>query len=431
MFFEQSLIGSMANFGYVVGDPATKAAAVFDPSFDARVLQKVAEENGYSIGLIFNTHHHVDHVFDNERLANESGGKIAAHRLSNVRKDLVLEDGQIVGVGGLKVKVVHTPGHSPDSCCFIVSGRVFTGDCLFVGDFGRVDLPGSSVEDMYAPLLGRDDEAALGKRVRIVARRILRAAHETLPVGPVADHQLPISALFAAADEVLLADRWTVGRDAITRRPPAVGMFDHGRAAFRAVFLRALDDSDLRQWVGVPTRGVPVAAEEAAPAPGPDDREVPLLADVALPDVVLLPQRRFDFLADRLAVRLERLEDLAEHLLRFADDVLTGPDAGRDSLHVGLEMRRHLRLGDSLRVILQRLDDRPPARRRPWVLAFDEFAIVELLDDLVSRGLRSQSEALHLLDEGPFAVSPRRLRPILPEGDRPQPLEALVYGERG
>src|SRR5213594_1005499 len=89
MFFEQRLIGSMANFGYVVGDPATKAAAVFDPSFDARVLQKVAEENGYSIGLIFNTHHHVDHVFDNERLANESGGKIAAHRLSNVRKDLV------------------------------------------------------------------------------------------------------------------------------------------------------------------------------------------------------------------------------------------------------------------------------------------------------------------------------------------------------
>src|SRR3989442_995116 len=124
-----------------------------------------------------------------------------------------------------------------------------------------------------APLLGRDDEAALGERVRIVARRILRAAHATLPVGPVPDHPLPISALFAAADEVLLADRWTVGRDAITRRPPAVGMFDHGRAAFRAVFLRALDDSDLRQWVGVPTRGVPGAAEEAAPAPGPEDRK--------------------------------------------------------------------------------------------------------------------------------------------------------------
>ncbi len=155
MWFEQRLIGSMANFGYVIGDPATKIAAVFDPSFDARVLQKAAAEHGYSIALIFNTHHHVDHVFDNERLADETGGKIAAHRLSNVRKDLVLEDGTIVSVGDLKVKVVHTPGHSPDSCCFIVAGRVFTGDCLFVGDCGRVDLPGSSVGDMYDSLFNK------------------------------------------------------------------------------------------------------------------------------------------------------------------------------------------------------------------------------------------------------------------------------------
>src|SRR2546426_9067016 len=118
MSFEQSLIGSMANLGYVVGDPATKAAAVFDPSFDARVLQKVAEENGYSIGLIFNTHHHVDHVFDNERLANESGGKNAAHPLSKVREEPLLGGGQSVGVGGLQGEIVPTPGHSPHSRCF-------------------------------------------------------------------------------------------------------------------------------------------------------------------------------------------------------------------------------------------------------------------------------------------------------------------------
>src|SRR2546426_5114183 len=122
MFFEQRLIGSMANFGYVFGDPATKVAAVMDPSFDARLLQKVAGENGYSIGLIFNTHHHFDHVFDNERLANETGGEVAAHRLSKVREELVLEDGQIVDVGGLQGKIVPTPGHPPQPCCFILSG---------------------------------------------------------------------------------------------------------------------------------------------------------------------------------------------------------------------------------------------------------------------------------------------------------------------
>ena len=142
----------MANFGYVIGDPETKEAAVIDPSFNAKELQRAAKENGFAIRFIFNTHHHPDHVFDNERLADETGGTIAAHRLSEVRKDLVLDDGQLVKVGRLKVKVVHTPGHSPDSCCFIVSGRVFTGDCLFVGDCGRVDLPGSSVEAMYDSL---------------------------------------------------------------------------------------------------------------------------------------------------------------------------------------------------------------------------------------------------------------------------------------
>ncbi|MFA5896062.1 MAG: MBL fold metallo-hydrolase [Thermoplasmata archaeon] len=155
LYFEQHLIGQMRNFGYVIGDPKTKKAAVVDPSFDARILQKVASNNGYSIEVIFNTHHHTDHVFDNERLADETGAKVAAHRLSMVRKDITLEDGEIVPLGELKVKVVHTPGHSPDSSCYIVAGRVFTGDCLFVGDCGRVDLPGSSVEQMYDSLFNK------------------------------------------------------------------------------------------------------------------------------------------------------------------------------------------------------------------------------------------------------------------------------------
>ncbi|MEK6912204.1 MAG: MBL fold metallo-hydrolase [Candidatus Thermoplasmatota archaeon] len=155
MFFEQRLIGQMANFGYLIADPEAKRAAVIDPSFDARILQKVAAENGYAIELILNTHHHPDHCFDNERLANETGGKVAAHKLSRVRKDIVLEDGGIVPVGGLKIKVLHTPGHSPDSCCFLIGGRVFTGDCLFVGDCGRVDLPGSDIEQMYDSLFNK------------------------------------------------------------------------------------------------------------------------------------------------------------------------------------------------------------------------------------------------------------------------------------
>lgn len=155
IYFEQHLIGQMRNFGYLIGDPVQKVAAVVDPSFDAHVLQKAASNNGYTIQIIFNTHHHTDHVFDNERLADETSAKVAAHELSRVRKDLVLHDGDIVPLGELKIKIVHTPGHSPDSSCFVVGGRVFTGDCLFVGDCGRVDLPGSSVEQMYDSLFNR------------------------------------------------------------------------------------------------------------------------------------------------------------------------------------------------------------------------------------------------------------------------------------
>src|SRR3989304_4334284 len=62
MFFEQRLIGMMANFGYLIGDPEAKVAAVVDPSFDARVLQKVAAENGDAVELILNTHPDPDHA---------------------------------------------------------------------------------------------------------------------------------------------------------------------------------------------------------------------------------------------------------------------------------------------------------------------------------------------------------------------------------
>src|SRR3989454_11209894 len=86
MFFEQRLIGSMANFGYVFGDPATKVAAVMDPSFDARLLQKVAGEKGFPIGMIFNTHYHFDHVFDNERLPEETRGGGAGRRRCDTRR---------------------------------------------------------------------------------------------------------------------------------------------------------------------------------------------------------------------------------------------------------------------------------------------------------------------------------------------------------
>src|SRR2546427_7665381 len=76
-----------------------------------------------------------------------------------------------------------------------------------------------------ATLLRRDDEAPLGERVRVITTGILRAANETLSVRPVADHEFSIPAFFAAADEVPLPDRWTIGCDAVRRRAAAVRVF--------------------------------------------------------------------------------------------------------------------------------------------------------------------------------------------------------------
>jgi len=134
MILEQRVIGPMKNFGYLIGDPARGAAAVIDPSLDARVLQKAARERSLTIKFILNTHQHQDHVIDNERLARETEAKVAAHESSPVRKDVSLSDGDVLKVGGLQVHVLHTPGHTSDSCCFLVSGNLFTGDTLFVGD---------------------------------------------------------------------------------------------------------------------------------------------------------------------------------------------------------------------------------------------------------------------------------------------------------
>ena len=162
MFVEQLRIGNMDNFGYLVADEDARIAAVIDPSFDARPMQASAARKRLQITLILNTHGHYDHVFDNDRLAKDTAAKVAAHRLARVRKDISLEGGEVLNIGSIDLKVLHTPGHSPDACCFIAGDALFTGDTLFVGECGRTDLPGSDVEAMHDSLLnklrGLDDD---------------------------------------------------------------------------------------------------------------------------------------------------------------------------------------------------------------------------------------------------------------------------------
>jgi glyoxylase-like metal-dependent hydrolase (beta-lactamase superfamily II) len=153
MLLVQREVGRMQNFGYLIADEKSKFAAVVDASFDARPLQQEAAARGLTIAYILSTHYHFDHVRDNERLARETGAKVVAHRVAPIQKDIAVEDGSKIKLGDLEIEAIHTPGHSPDSTCYMVRGNVFTGDTLFIGECGRCDFGDSSPEDMFESLL--------------------------------------------------------------------------------------------------------------------------------------------------------------------------------------------------------------------------------------------------------------------------------------
>jgi len=143
------------NFSYIIAEEDSGEAAVIDPSFNADVIIRWAKEARFGIRYIINTHHHKDHVGDNSKIKSCFSSKIVAHRLSKTEKDVEVIDGDVLKVGGLATRVIHTPGHTPDSICLLVDRRLLTGDTLFVGECGRTDLPGGSSADMFNSLFNK------------------------------------------------------------------------------------------------------------------------------------------------------------------------------------------------------------------------------------------------------------------------------------
>ncbi len=149
----QVKVGRMLNFSYLVWDGETGEAAVIDPSFDTTAVSDELGRRNLSLKYVLLTHHHFDHVQEAEHLASSTGAKIAAHSASPIRADISLRDGESIPLGSTRIVTIHTPGHTPDSCCYLMDGKVFTGDTLFIGECGRVDLEDSSPDDMYGSLL--------------------------------------------------------------------------------------------------------------------------------------------------------------------------------------------------------------------------------------------------------------------------------------
>ena len=152
MKVHQIEVGNMQNFTYILEDEDTGEAIILDPSWNLDEIQKVITRHDLKVKYIVNTHHHFDHTLGNEAMAKATEAKILQHEASTLKHDITLVDEQKIKFGNSQLTVFHTPGHSKDSICLVGDGKIFTGDTLFVGNCGRVDLPGGSAQELYHSL---------------------------------------------------------------------------------------------------------------------------------------------------------------------------------------------------------------------------------------------------------------------------------------
>ena len=163
--------GPMANFVYVLADPASRKAWVVDPAWEPLGVVRIAQEQGYDVTGVLATHFHQDHIggeimgqhipgvrelraeFDLPMLIHEAEAERGAE-IAGCPRDRVedFRDGDVLRLGELGVEVLHTPGHSPGSCCFRAGNHMLTADTLFVQGIGRVDLPHSDRDAMFRSL---------------------------------------------------------------------------------------------------------------------------------------------------------------------------------------------------------------------------------------------------------------------------------------
>ena len=148
----QISVGPMQNFSYIVEDESTREAIVIDPSWDLDKIIQIIEEQNLNPKYIVNTHWHDDHTRGNEELSAELCIKIVLHNESELNNDMTVSDGDSIKFGCSELVVYHTPGHSKDSICLVGDGKIFSGDTLFVGNCGRIDLPGGSSRELYHSL---------------------------------------------------------------------------------------------------------------------------------------------------------------------------------------------------------------------------------------------------------------------------------------
>ncbi len=154
MLFEQWKVGPMANFVYVFGQPGG-AVALVDPAFEVDAVLAKIEALGCHVTDILATHGHADHVQGIPEAKRRTGATVWAHERAKHPHDKNVRNGETFRVAedSIDVHCIHAPGHIEDAVCYQVgTTHLLTGDVLFIGECGRVDLPGSDPRAMWRTL---------------------------------------------------------------------------------------------------------------------------------------------------------------------------------------------------------------------------------------------------------------------------------------
>jgi hydroxyacylglutathione hydrolase len=168
LYFKQLEIGPMQNYVYLIGSSETRKVAVVDAAWEIDTIIQIAAQDEMEITHVLVTHTHPDHVGGGfagmeiagvTELLEKCKAKVVVHKaeaefLKGLSpSDLTKTDhGDNIDVGGIEIELMHTPGHTPGSQCFLVDGRVVSGDTMFIDACGRVDFPGGNAEQMYYSL---------------------------------------------------------------------------------------------------------------------------------------------------------------------------------------------------------------------------------------------------------------------------------------
>ena len=263
MIFQQFLNEETGCLSYLIGCGQAGEAAVVDPGRD-RVDEyaAVARRKGLRITEIIETHVHADHVSGNQALAAKCGARLRIHPAAHAAyPHATIEDGETLSIGSVALKVLHTPGHTPDSVSLLVTDTsrggepwfVLTGDTLFIGDVGRPDLQGGQ-----------------GLSPEFMARQLYRSLHTSLLTLPDATRVYPAHGAGSAC-----------GKNLSTEKASTIGEQRRSNYALR---LGSAED-----FVAAVTEGQP-------PQPGyfarvaELNRESHQLADVEEPQLLTLDQ---------------------------------------------------------------------------------------------------------------------------------------------